>query len=264
MLDDTQQAGGAQSAPQRDEAAIKAGTTRQPSSTSRGNVFEKSHFLSDQYYPEITEIDAYWSARRGDRVMPARSDIDPRGILGALSHCFMLERLAPRVTRIRLAGQVLNDLAGMEVRGMSLNAVFAPQFHDDLEHICEDVCAKPAIARLALSAERGVQRPSLDARMVLWPLTDDAGMTTRIIGGLSLKGLPGHRPRRFMIASQRQRVLNGTSILPPHMPPATDASPHHCARQGNNPPEEAPYGFAVPSDTAAKPHSHLQLIHTQD
>ena len=54
--------------------------------------------------------------------MPRRAEIDPRGIENALEYAFILERIAPGMARIRLAGIHLSDLMGMEVRGMPLTS----------------------------------------------------------------------------------------------------------------------------------------------
>ena len=56
--------------------------------------------------------------------MPLRSEIDPRGLKGALEYCFVLERIAPGLARLRVAGSHLGDLMGMEVRGMPITAFY--------------------------------------------------------------------------------------------------------------------------------------------
>ena len=50
-------------------------------------------------YNPIAEVEAYWEALRGVRMMPLRSEIDPRGIERALDHTFILERIAPGLAR---------------------------------------------------------------------------------------------------------------------------------------------------------------------
>lgn len=219
-----------------------------------GNVVEMSPFLTDQNYPELAEIGAYWYAKRGNRMMPARTDLDPRGIQGALSHCFILERIAPGLTRIRLAGQVFNDLMGMEVRGMPLTALFSAQDRDRLQDISEQVCKNPAIAQLSLSGERGLRKPALEARMTLWPLCDDAGRATRILGGLSFKGSIGGSQRRFQLASSRLKTLYGEDTLAP-LPTDTPTTADFGTAQSK---ATEPQGFAE------APVPYLRLVKSDD
>ncbi|MFY0679965.1 MAG: PAS domain-containing protein [Thalassovita sp.] len=167
------------------------------------NVVEMSPFLTDKRFPEISELDSYWSALCRGRSMPSRADVDPRGIEGALSHTFILERIAPGITRLRLAGHHLNDLMGMEVRGMPLSTFFAAHHRKTVETLSEHVCTGPAKAEFQLSAERGLGKPAIEARMTLWPLADAQGYATRLLGGLSFQGHIGRAPRRFMVASSR-------------------------------------------------------------
>lgn len=212
----------------------------------KDNIVEISPFLTDRSFPEIAEVDAYWQALRGDRLMPTRAEVDPRGIKGALPNCFILERIAPGIGRIRLAGQRLDDLMGMEVRGTPFTTLFTPQYRKMIEELSEEVCAAPGVAQLALSAERGLRKPAIEARMTLWPLADDRGRPTRILGGLSFKGDVGRSPRRFQVASSRVKLL---------------ASATSATRQRQT------AGFAeAPAPFAAKPaeppsrNDHLRLV----
>ena len=90
------------------------------------NVIEMSDHHPESGYAAIAQVEAYWEALRGTRIVPKRSEIDPRGIEGALENAFIVERVAPGIARLRIAGSHLNDLMGMEVRGMPLTALFNP------------------------------------------------------------------------------------------------------------------------------------------
>ena len=87
----------------------------------------------------VDEVRTYWEALRAGRPVPLRSEVDPRGIEGALDCSFILERMAPRVARFRVAGGHLNDLMGMEVRGMPLTAMFSPASRGEVGAILADV-----------------------------------------------------------------------------------------------------------------------------
>ena len=87
--------------------------------------------LNDQ---AIEEFLRYWKGMRRHGDVPRRSDIDPRGIEAFLSNAFIVERIAPGLARLRIAGSHLSDLMGMEVRGMPLSAFFNTAHRDTLSH----------------------------------------------------------------------------------------------------------------------------------
>ncbi|MEC8294543.1 MAG: hypothetical protein VX083_13710, partial [Pseudomonadota bacterium] len=60
----------------------------------------------------------------------------------------------------------------------------------------------------------GRGKPLFEGRMTLWPLSDDRGHSTRILGAVSYKGVIGDTPRHFQLAGHRLRVLSGQSLLP--------------------------------------------------
>ncbi|HIC65033.1 MAG TPA: PAS domain-containing protein, partial [Paracoccus sp.] len=57
----------------------------------------------------------YWHGLRRGRAIPARSDVEPRGISRALDYAFILERIAPGAARMRLAGRHLIQI-GIHIR----------------------------------------------------------------------------------------------------------------------------------------------------
>jgi len=77
----------------------------------------------------------YWRARRGERRIPARSDIDPAAFAALLPQAFILVRDPDGVFRFRLAGETINDLHGRGLRasrwtcsGAPIIAVTSPAF----------------------------------------------------------------------------------------------------------------------------------------
>lgn len=64
---------------------------------------------------------AYWDARRGDRPMPARSDLDPLDIPGLLRNLILLDvSHDPLRFRVRLYGTEVTDLRGRDLTGRYL------------------------------------------------------------------------------------------------------------------------------------------------
>ncbi len=205
----------------------------------------------DMKFPAIAEIRAYWEALRQGRLVPQRSDIDPRGIERALEYAFVLERVAPQVARFRLAGLHLTDLMGMEVRGMPLSTLFSPMARARLAEALGATFAGPAIVELKLTAETGLGKPALEARMILLPLHSDLGDLTRVLGGLVADGHIGRAPRRFDIADV---------IITPLTAGATPQARPALQPQGL---AEAPADFIPAGLTpAVRTVGHLRLVKT--
>ncbi len=167
----------------------------------------------------VAQIRAYWEGLRRGRDVPARAEIDPRGIEGALEYAFILERVAPGMGRFRLSGMHLNDLMGMEVRGMPLTALFTPEARKRIADATEAVFAGPAVAEVMLSAEAGIGKPALVARMILLPMKSDMGDVTRILGCIVAEGPEiGRTPRRFLVDAVRVEPVAVGSPTPAPSP----------------------------------------------
>lgn len=159
----------------------------------------------------VNEMRAYWEALRGGRLVPSRADIDPRGIDRALEYAFILERVAPGMGRFRLAGMHLNDLMGMEVRGMPLTSFFAPVGRKQIAEITEAMFQQPAIVEIDLHAETAIGKPAMKAKLLIMPLKSDLGDVTRALGCLVAEGEIGRTPRRFEVAATTlSPIIQGT------------------------------------------------------
>ncbi|AXX99741.1 PAS domain-containing protein [Profundibacter amoris] len=164
-------------------------------------------FREQVRFLKIKQIEAYWEGLRMGRLVPLRSEIDPRGIERALEYTFILERIAPGLGRFRLSGMHLNDLLGMEVRGMPFTSFFTPAARNTVTDALELVFDGPQVAELTLTAEKGIGRPAMDAKVILLPLRSDLGEVTRVLGALVTDGPIGRAPRRFNVANVQMKVL---------------------------------------------------------
>lgn len=194
------------------------------------NVVTMSDYQPDTGFTAVAQVEAYWEALRGSKLLPKRSDVDPRGIEAALEYAFILERIAPGIARLRIAGSHLSDLMGMEVRGMPITALFAPNVRRQIADGLEDVFQTPATATLRLTSPGGRGRATLDAQMVLLPLKSDLGDVSRVLGCLVSHGDIGVAPRRFDVTSQDVRTIVPGRKIPgldrpvaPKPAPAKDA-----------------------------------------
>ncbi|MEL7176121.1 MAG: PAS domain-containing protein [Pseudomonadota bacterium] len=169
------------------------------SNGQKGREMRQTHSRSPAGHSIIAQVEAYWSDQRNGAAVPARSDINPRGIEAALSHAFILERVAPGIARFRLAGGHLCDLMGMDVRGMPITTMMDTDARVGLVTPLEAVFKKPAIAKFSLLSPRSIARPAINATMALFPLTDSQGDVTRALGCLVSETRIGRTPRRFAL-----------------------------------------------------------------
>lgn len=184
-----------------------------------GNVISMSGIRGETGFRTLTEVEAYWEGLRRGRLVPKRSDIDPRGIENALEYAFILEKIAPGLARLRIAGMHLSDLMGMEVRGMPVTSFIPPAGRADFSETLEQVMSGPAVARLKLVAEDGIGKPPLEGRMLLLPLESDFGEITRVLGCFETHGPIGRAPRRFNILRTQTRALAADGAAPQGTPP---------------------------------------------
>lgn len=179
------------------------------------NVLSMTQRISKNGFAPLAQVEAYWESLRGNRLMPNRSEIDPRGIEQALEYSFIVERIAPGIARLRIAGSHLSDLMGMEVRGMPLTSFIMPNSRRQVSDILEEVFETPATCTLELRSEQGTSLPPLEARMLLMPLKSDLGDVSRILGALISVGDMGRSPRRFDVVRSSLRPIVADASLPP-------------------------------------------------
>lgn len=147
----------------------------------------------------LEELETYWRDLRGARRIPVRSDVDPVRIDAALPYAFILDRVAPGVGRLRVAGQKLSAFVGMEARGMPLTSFFTADARDMVMQQTENVFSRPALVEMPLMSARSLGRPKLTGRMLLLPLLGPDGDVSRALGAILTDGMIGRLPRRFDI-----------------------------------------------------------------
>lgn len=219
-------------------------------------------YNNDIRFPAVAALRRYWEELRGPRQVPARAEIDPRAIEDTLEFAFILERIAPGVGRFRLAGMHLNDLMGMEVRGMPLSSLILPEHRAGLGRTLERVFTNPATALLTLTGERGIGRAPMDAQLLMLPLASDFGDVSRVLGCLCTLGPLGRSPRRFAIREEAISPVQGicAAAPAPHAPaPAASAErPCPATPPGFNAPAT---GYTAPPRAPAAPaRPRLRLV----
>lgn len=194
-------------------------------------------------YAPLQEVRAYWEGLRRGSAIPTRASIDPRGMKRGLEHIFLLERVAAGEARFRLAGMHLVMVMGMEVRGLPFSSLFDPDTRAQVRTLIESVFGGDSAVEIAIEAERGIGRPSLEGRILLLPVLGDDGVCNRVLGCLVTVGGIGRSPRRFSIARQVIANLGPAEALAQPMLRSLSAA-----------------GFQEPSTTFKAPH--LRLVKT--
>lgn len=173
--------------------------------TPQGVVEPRS--LRARQEEDMRAFRAYWESLCQGAEVPHRSQIDPRRIGGLLSNAFIAERIAPGVTRLRIAGLHLSDLMGMEVRGMPLSSFIAPAARERFALALVDLFERPARLEFDLRAGPGLGRPEMTGQMMLMPLRSDLGDVSRALGCLVTQGEIGRASRRFEVEAVRIRPV---------------------------------------------------------
>ncbi|RVT83979.1 PAS domain-containing protein [Rhodobacteraceae bacterium CCMM004] len=150
-----------------------------------------------------------WEARRRGRLVPRRADLGPAVLDDdGLDRVFLVDPPRMGHARLRLTCDGVNDLLGMDVRGMPLSAIFVPTARARLEAAVDEVFARPALCRLDLADSIGPA--SVAAAMVLLPVAGPGGGIKALGALATAEAAPA--PRRFRILSVDLRPLGATAI----------------------------------------------------
>jgi hypothetical protein len=115
----------------------------------------------------------YWNQRRGERIMPARADLDPAGIVEILPHVILLDVQGdPLDFRYRLIGTVIAS---------NLNRNLTGKWMRDIPHqappsLIHDACRRVVEARHPISSTVpyvGPNKEFFSAEDVIMPLSAD-------------------------------------------------------------------------------------------
>ncbi len=183
---------------------------QQPHRPSRPeNVIPFGTYHTAMTQPILAQIRDYWEELRAGRLMPLRSEVDPRDMSSFLEMCFVLERSALSDPRFRLAGMSINDMMGMEVRGMPLRSIIVPDARAAFDIQIDAVFDTPEIQEYKLISDPG-SAPRLTGNLLVLPLKGEGEETNRAIGCLVTEGVIGPKPRRFRVSQlQRTSLVSG-------------------------------------------------------
>lgn len=147
----------------------------------------------------IARVSAYWASLRKNGAIPRRSAIDASALGPALPHIFLAELITPRMAKMRIVGHQIEELQGLDMRGMPLAALFANEVRGQLAEALAQVSLGARVT-LSLKAAGKATHPQMTATLALLPLTNPAGRITRVMGVLERQGVIGPVPRCFDLA----------------------------------------------------------------
>lgn len=148
----------------------------------------------------LQELEGYWRSLPKVQGVPERKNVDPSAMGNLLEDSFILERVAPGVARVRVAGRNIGKLIGVEPRGLPVTSFFTPESRTAISGYLEMVFNGPKILEIPLASPRSTGKPALDGKILLLPLRDDHGHVNRVLGVLVMSGRRGIGPRRFEIS----------------------------------------------------------------
>ena len=128
--------------------------------------------------PRLAQIQHYWNALRRPNGLPSRAEIQPFQLGNSLQHSFILQRTDTGSTRVRFAGQTLQNHLGLDPRGMPFPMFFHAAVRDQVSETLMAVLTKPCTLRCTLETEQAT------FQMLMLPMTDQTGAATRILGGI--------------------------------------------------------------------------------
>jgi hypothetical protein len=135
----------------------------------------------------------YWRSRRGQRLAPRRSDIDPCDLAYALPHLILWEADAPDY-RVRLAGtEICRNFLG-ELRGAFLGEMRCPLIAEARAEF--DAVRDRGMISVVERTLHWLDRPMAYYRHLLMPLANDAGRIHMLFSVMTFDVIdpPDHRP----------------------------------------------------------------------
>ncbi len=190
--------------------------------------FYRKRKFADTEFPSIAQIEAYWNTLKDPQALPPRHAIDPGEIAKSLPNAFILEHVAEQNTRFRVAGSKVTNVLGMDLRGMPITSLIAPDDRPLFSEIVEDMFRMPATARVHLHWSKAETSAPI-GQLLLLPLTDQNGKCARAIGCLEYKGRKPKFPNRFYLSGSvvRQIPMNDRPRKPmPDLSPVITPALH--------------------------------------
>ncbi len=162
-------------------------------------------------HPNTERLTEYWRARRGDRPLPRRADIDPMAFHQLLPQTFVVGRGEQGLYPFRLVGGMIADLCQSDLRGRCLLELWRPSDRWQLKSALEFARRRPE--PVVVNADVMVDgAPCLGLEILLAPMTGPTDEADRFLGHMQpaapLARLRG-RPAQALAIAGIARSDNG-------------------------------------------------------
>lgn len=135
-------------------------------------------------HPKLRQLYDYWSAKRGEREMPARADLDPVDMTFVIGNVILVDVIAgtPPRFRIRLHGTNLVERVRYELTGKMLDELPQVEFRE----LTQQSFTKVATTGKPLHAQRNriLDDRSRRYETIILPLSGDASRVDMLLCGL--------------------------------------------------------------------------------
>ena len=171
-------------------------------------------------------LHAYWDRLRGTRAAPERADLDPGAIRSILGDVYLLELGTPRQITIRLAGTRLCTLFCRELKGASLESLFAPGERGEIADLVGEVTGSvvPMVAGISGTSATG---QTVDLELMALPLRHRGRTQARLLGSLAALDVP------YWVGTvpvERLRIVSARRLHPGIVPLDYDERPRPTGR----------------------------------
>lgn len=123
----------------------------------------------------------YWNALRNGRALPLRREVDPIALRNILSRIFMLEMIDPHHAVFRIAGTALCAAFGREFRDHNFVEIWDRSARPEIINLFRRMTTH-AEAGLINAEAATLDRSVIKCEVLILPLSDSNGQTTRLIG----------------------------------------------------------------------------------
>ena len=159
--------------------------------------------------PLLEEAFRYWASLRSGGGLPRRADLDPVAMRRVLGHAMILDRVRHGAIRVRLGGHVMQDIMGMEVRGLPVRAFFDLADRTRVGALIEEVFETPSTLELDLISEGS--DGLVTGRMIVLPLLDASGAVSKALTVMVTDRAVTDAPRRFAVTNAVSVPVNASA-----------------------------------------------------
>lgn len=163
-------------------------------------------------------LDTYWNALPMIDGVPARDDIDPRGLQGALDHIALIDHIGKGNAQIRVAGQKWDATFKSDLIGLPLSVLFASEARLQLAQIILDLIGLPSKVSFSIETAQHHGNGSDLGHITFYPLRDMTGQVSQGIGVLSPVGAVDSKTDKAIITRYQSQAVTdqkeGSALKP--------------------------------------------------